>query len=190
MNANNVTAATNRLISQQSLDFMQNANAKEGVEYHWTWEYARELWAYHNSVFATLDDKAEDIVKYLGGGTGLFVLGVLAKVDINNYYLAWWSLPAVVLALVAVLLALWSKKVGPFPNLPTVQNAVAYAEDKKNAREATAAFLGQWNLACEGAKAVCDRKAILVERGAYLVYAAMFSLLLPLVVAAYWPPPH
>jgi hypothetical protein len=64
--------------------FRDNPDPKDGVNYSWVSEYAKALWEYRNGVFDKLDEKSESIIKYLGGGTGLFTLGVLAKIDAGN----------------------------------------------------------------------------------------------------------
>jgi hypothetical protein len=174
---------------QKALAFLSEAKPKEGVEYGWVGDYAKDLWAHRLAVKAVLDEKAEAIIRYLGGGTGLFALGVLAKVDSSNVYLAACSIPAVVCALAAIGVAIWSRKPTAYPNLPTVQVAKEeYADVFKVPSPAVGEFLGQWNLACESARLVSLDKARWVERAYYLAYASMLFLLLPLFVAVIRPP--
>jgi hypothetical protein len=168
---------------QRAHAFMENSTAKEGVDYKWALDYAKGLWEYRNKVFAGLEEKAESIVKYLGGGTGLFTLGAIAKVDPSNVAVALCSIPAVVCALVAVGLALWSKIPGPFPGLPTVENAKRYADEHPTETGAIAAFLGQWGLLCEDARLSCERKARRVELAGWTAFGALSLLLVPLAVA-------
>jgi hypothetical protein len=176
---------------KRALEFMEAATAKEGVEdYKWVLDYAKGLWEYRNKVFALLDEKAEGIIKYLGGGTGLFAIAALAKVDSSNNYIAFWTLPAIVVALVAILLALLSKAPGPFPSPPTIENAKQYADGLKTEQAAIAAFLGQLNLACEKARLICECKAKVVGCAVIATYTALALLLVPLLVAISQPPPH
>jgi hypothetical protein len=72
---------------KRAVEFMHESTAKDGVEYKWVWEYAKELWELRSKVFNVLDDKADGIIKYLGGGTGLFAIGLLAKADSTSSYL-------------------------------------------------------------------------------------------------------
>jgi hypothetical protein len=167
--------------------FMETASACEGADYKWVLDYAKGLWEYRNKTFNLLDEKAESVIKYLGGGAGLFAIGALAKIDATNSYIAFWAIPAVVCALAAILLAMLSKSPGPFPGLPTIQNAKAYADDLKNEGTAIAAFLGQWNLACEKARLICERKASFVVAAVACAYVALVLLVVPLLVAIYKP---
>jgi hypothetical protein len=167
--------------------FMGSAAAKENAEYKWVLDYAKGLWEYRNKVFVSLDEKAESIIKYLGGGTGLFALGALAKVDTSNNYIAFSALPAIGAALLAILFALLSKMPSAFPGLPAVKEAKECADDLETENAATGAFLGQWNYACEMARLVCGRKARRIAWATGFAYVSLSLLLLPLLVAIYYP---
>jgi hypothetical protein len=174
-------------VHQEVIDFLNNAKAAEGAEYGWTFEYAKTLWEYRNKTFAGLDEKAESIIRYLGGGTGLFAIGAIAKVETSSRWIAASALPAIICALVAIYFAFRSKKPDPFPGMPSIQKAKAYADDLKNDNEAKAAFLGQWNAVCEHARLICDRKAVDVYRASVLAFVALTLLILPLLTAIFIP---
>jgi hypothetical protein len=173
---------------KQALEFMKYVGPKQGAEYGWVFDYAKILWEYRNRVFVSLDEKADSIIKYLGGGTGLFALGVLAKVDGSNWYIAVAAMPAVACALLAILFAILARRPSAFPGLSTVETAKDYADAEESSSAALAGFLGQWNLACEAVRLICQRKASRVEVAAWFTYAALVLLAIPLLVAVHYPP--
>src|SRR5262249_7329045 len=62
--------SSGQVISQ--LEFSKEVRPIENADYKWLLDYARLLWDECNKTFASLDEKAENIIRYLGGGTGLF----------------------------------------------------------------------------------------------------------------------
>lgn len=178
----------NSEIGRQAVALLTTVKAEKDAEYKWVSDYAKIVWDDYNKACAALDEKAESIIKYLGGGTGLFVLGVLSKVDASNRHIAAWTLPAIACALIAMFLAMRAKKPAAYPCLPPVRQAKTYADSHKIEGTATAIFLAQWNLACEKAQFSCDRKAALVARAAYAAYSTLILLLIPLTVTLIWPP--
>jgi hypothetical protein len=174
---------------QDALRFMQDFEAKDGVDYEWVSDYANGLWDHRVKIYSTLDDKADAIIRYLGGGTGLFALGVLAKVEPANAYLVYWSMPAVLSALVSLFFAARVKIPSFAPSAPTVKQAIVeFADADATPKKAKAEFLGHLHLACEDMKLVCNRKAAWLEWATRLYIAALFLLAMPLAVAAYCPP--
>src|SRR5215208_5555830 len=64
--------------------FKTTAEAEPDADYGWAWEYARDAYDRKMAVRDSLDDKASDIIKYLGGGAGLFTLAALLNVKPEN----------------------------------------------------------------------------------------------------------
>jgi hypothetical protein len=85
-------------------------------------------------------------------------------------------------------LALWSRKPGAFPALPSIKKAMKFADDYKKEERALAAFAGHWHVACERAKLVCQRKSFYIKTSAYYLFATLVLLLVPVVVSIIWPP--
>jgi len=172
----------------RALEFTEASKPLEAVNYKWLADYAKLLWDEQKKVFATLDDKAESIVRYLSGGTGLFAFGLLAKVSVTNQHIAVCAVPALGCALVAILLAMLTKKPMAFPRLPPVRQAKTYADFYKQEEAAIGSFLGQWNLACEEAEIACEKKARLLGWAMIASYVSLALLLLPIAVALLIPP--
>jgi hypothetical protein len=169
-----------------AVSFMQGLQAKEGVEYSWVFDYAKALWAERSGEFTSLDNKADAIIKYLGGGLGLFSIGVLAKVDVSNAYLVLWTMPTIVCAVASIFLAAWARKPNPAPTLPPVEAAISCAEEEKDDKKSRTIFLGQWNLICEGLRLANRDKAWLLELATLFYCLALALLALPMLAAAYF----
>jgi hypothetical protein len=172
-----------------ALAFMQQARAKDNIEYKWVYDYGKDLWEYENSHFESFNERADSIIKYLGTGTGLLALGLLAKADHTNVHILWWSIPSLICALVAIGLAACSKRPFDVPSIPAVKQAKEYADGYATERESIAAFVGQWHLACEKMKLASDKKADAFDLSLKLYIWAVVLLLLP-VFAALISPPH
>jgi hypothetical protein len=174
---------------QDAMQFMRGVVAREGVDYTWVWEYAKERWDYLVKDNAVIENKAASIVNYLGGGTGLFAIGILSKIDSSNTFLVWWTLPALLCAVLSVIVAILVKKPAITAALPTIANAKMYADDFASSKEkATTVFLGQWYLACTDLKLISDRKARLTEIATWLFCIAVALLFLPVIIGALHPP--
>jgi hypothetical protein len=176
---------------RKAIEFLNKLDKEEASadkSYTWTADYARQLWDGGVKIFSTIDEKADSIIKYLGGGTGIFALGIIAKIDSHNYYLAWLCAPSILCSLLAIYLAICARRPRGVPSLPPISQAFKFAEDYQNPTSAQRAFLGHWNLACIDMDLVCTRKAHLLEVAMKFYFAALGFLILPLLVAAAYPP--
>ncbi len=171
--------------------FKQNFEPKDGCDYKWAIEYAKESYQRLDQTFRYLDEKADAIIKYLGGGTAVVTVAALATV---NHYSAWLPillLPSLGCALAAIALANSARRPRTHPSPPPVTEAVNYAEAYSDKAEAT--FLGLWHQCCEGLDVVNAIKAKRVDCAGRCYWWALFCLLLPALVWPIWnvtsPPP-
>lgn len=168
---------------EKAVRFMETAEAKDGVNYDAATAYAKDLWAEKVKIFDAVDSKADGVIRYLGGGVALFTLGVLAKVDHDNYLVALAAVPAVLCAVVAVGLASFARRPTDVPALPTVEAVKACVDHYEDEDKAKGALLGQWHLACEGMRLVGCAKAYWLEWAVKFYCAAIVLLVFPLGVA-------
>ena len=143
-------------------------------------KYGEDLWKFRNDVFKALDEKADSIIKYLGGGTGLFALGVIAKADTSNAWLIKWVLPSLVLAILSVGFAIWARFPKETPGLPSVKDLVIGYLDK--VPDEMSQFVWQWHYACVHMKIVCDNKGWWIMLSSWAYCGAIACLCLPVVV--------
>src|SRR5208337_1808625 len=128
--------------------FKQEIQPEKEVNYDWVWDYACET---HNHIwerYKELDNKANDIIKYLGGGVGLFTVGTIANISSQNVWLVVCAIPSFLVSLASIFFAVLALQPNPVKLPPTVESAYNYANDYKETGKAT--FLGQWHLVITG----------------------------------------
>jgi hypothetical protein len=171
---------------QAAQRFKETFTPQAGVDYRWVVEHAKATFEHLNRVRAVLDDKANDIIKYVGGGTGLFTLGALASITTRDAYLVAWALPAMGFAFLSVLLAAAARKPSAALGPPDISGATDYAHTYKTRAEAY--FLGQWEPICTACRLANARKAAFVTWATRCYVGALGLLFLPVVVGFLNPP--
>lgn len=167
--------------------FSETIQPLENTEYDWVFAYSKDLYDKYRAIYKDLDDKANEIIKYLGGGTGLFTLAVLLNITPRNAVIVGWTLPSFLLSIISVYLAMKSRQPHVTCLPPTAKNAFGYANYYGTSRNAQAAFIGEWHRACEGMKLRIDDKAGWVKWATGSFFLAILGLLLPLIVALSLP---
>jgi hypothetical protein len=152
------------------------------VKYDWVVGYAKDEYARAVEVFKRLDDKAAVVANYLGAGTGLLTLGSVAGVAsaTASPWIVLAALPAVALAMLALVCASAARRTAFRPAPPTIKDAIDYAEYFGDRAEIH--FLGLWHLTVEMMYPVLNRKAHLVNRSVSFFVWAVLALSLPLAV--------
>lgn len=163
-------------------EWRQTFSPKEGVNYSWVSEYAEECYNTLNATFASLDEKADSIIRHLTGGAGLFALGAIGLASQSNpgAWAALSALPALSAALWAVKLAISVRSPKATCSPPNVQGAVHYAEGF--GEQAKSAFLGQWHECCESLAVVVSEKSRKLKSAYQWYLGALLLLLLPFIV--------
>jgi hypothetical protein len=171
---------------REARDFRNTLEPGDGIDYDWVWGYAKELHERQAKIYTTLDDKADAVIRYLGGGVGLLALGTLAAARVGDGKLLLWLLPTVVLALLSIVFAVRARRPGAAPGLPKVNQAIDHAN--KYSEKAKATFLGQLHVLCEGLRMTCVRKARLLTVATWLYLLSLATLALPIVavIVARW----
>jgi hypothetical protein len=164
-----------------ALDFAKKVRINEAQHYDWVWEYSKDLWTHRVKVIGLIDEKAESIIKYLGGGLGIVSLGIIA-IPTTMMHLALWMLPAIFCAIVSIAYALYARWPKDMPALPSIKEAIEYTDHYIDNDNAKAHFLGQWNLACEGIRLFSSIKAKNVEWAMKLCLISISLLSLPIIV--------
>lgn len=152
-------------------------------DYKWAIEYAKESYQRLEKTFQYLDEKADAIIKYLGGGTAVVTLAALTTVNRYSAWLPILLLPSLVCALRAIALALSVRQPTNHPSLPRVTTAIDYVHAYHEAEET---MLGFWHECCEGLDLVNGEKAKRVDAAGLYYYRALFCLLIPLIVWPIW----
>ena len=162
--------------------FLNSVTPKPGVDYTVALEHAKSVWEGEQKAYELLEAKADSIIRYLGGGTTLFTLGILSKIDASNYWIAVAALVPIAMALVAIRFAVRAMTPAPAPSLPSVQTVKeVYLDATDSEMEAVGALLGQWNLACVDMRLVNELKAQHVTTATAFYFGAIVSLTAPLL---------
>ena len=168
---------------ENAIKFKDTIDPKDGIDYEWVLEYAKYQFDRADRLYKELDDKANDIIKYLGGGTGLFTLAAIFNTTPQRLSVILASIPAFLLALVAVALAARARQPNPAREPPSIKGAYGFAEHFKNAKLAQAGFIGQWHATCEGMHLAIKAKGERVQHATRFYVWAIVSLAIPIVVA-------
>jgi hypothetical protein len=162
--------------------FKLNIEPKPGADYEWVWEYAKFQFERADAIYKDLDNRAHDIIKYLGGGTGLLTFGALANVDHRNVWVVVSAIPAFLCAIVSIALAARARQPNPTWEPPPIDSAFRFAGEYKEG-EAKPHFLGQWHLTCELMYLAVQAKSKRIAYATMFYVLAIVLLAIPIVVA-------
>jgi hypothetical protein len=172
---------------QEALEYMRIAAGSADTDYEWVAEYAKVRWEELNEEYEAISEKADSIIKYLGGGAGLLALGLIAKGEHLNPGLILAAAPSMLAAIAAIVCAVNIRRPRWMPSLPPVRDAAEVAAAMPTKNESLAVFLGQWHLACQAMRIVCDQQSDRLH-GVYRLYVWAVALLaIPVFVATGLP---
>lgn len=164
-------------------EFKETFEPKGEIDYEWILGYSKDIYDRSLEIYKELDDKANDIIKYLGGGTGIFTLAVLANIKIDNVFLVACVIPSFLCALLSIFFACLARKPNPVKTLPSIRSAIEYAESDETKKRSDFYFLGQWHLVCEGVDLAVKLKSKRVTWATWLFFWSIALLLVPLIFA-------
>lgn len=166
-------------------EFKNDAEAKPDRDYGWVWDYAKDAYERKMAVRDSHDNKAAEIIKYIGGGAGLLTLASLLKVEPETKFVLAWAFPSFVFTLISLFFAMLARKPNHTYFPPTIAGAKRYADYFETEREATAAFIGQWHYAAEALSVANGLMADRVEMSIKMLFVAVSLLLLPIGAAIF-----
>ncbi len=144
--------------------FKLTIEPKQDVSYEWLWDYASDKFKRAQQTYKDLDDKAGDIIKYLGGGTGIFALATLANMTTANYCVIISATPSFVFALISIFLAASTRRPVRLPNHQRSGSHIDTQSDTKKKRNPRLRSLGNGILpakACFGPTKLRDCESTL-----------------------------
>lgn len=153
------------------------------AEYGWVAGYAKDCYEREMATRDALDTKASEIIKYLGGGAGLFTLTALLSANDKKIHIVGWAIPSFVATISALFFAVRARQPNDVVYPPDVSWAKEYADHYKTENSAVAAFSGQWHLAHQSLRAVTTWMAGLVQASIWCFFLAIFLLVLPVLAA-------
>jgi len=168
---------------RKAVEFEETFTPHSDRDYDWVWTYASENFGRLETMYKDLDSKADSIIRYLGGGTGLVTLGAIATISKETAPIVLWMVPSVLIALAAIVFAARARVPVKTPFPPSVEGAVKYVNAFD--QQAKDTFLGQWHLTCEAMRLAIREKAWGVKWATRLFTLALTTLLLPFISAAW-----
>ena len=174
--------AENRAKYEEAKRFRQEFMPEENLDYDWVFEYAKEKYDKMLKNLEQLDDKADALIKYLGGGTAFVAFGAIVGAGRGNALAILLMAPSVMLALWAIAYAIRPRLPTPTPVPPKVDEAVSYAEAFRDRGKYY--FIGQWHETCQLLGSIITAKAARIIIASKYYYRALLFLLLPVLI---WP---
>lgn len=175
-------SAEDRAKCEEAQKFSQEFLAEKNLNYDWVFEYAQDKYAKMLKNLEHLDDKADAIIKYLGGGTAFVAFGAIVGASRGNALAILLMVPSVVLALWAIRYAIHARLPTQIPVPPRVDEALSYAEAFRDQGKYT--FIGQWHETCQLLDIIVTAKAANIISASKYYYRALLFLLLPVLI---WP---
>jgi hypothetical protein len=171
-------------------EFNERHRPQDQVDYKWLFDHAKALFADCDKDFDALDGKAEKLITGLGSGAGLVTIGSLAGLanGVIDARIVAALLPAFVLSLVSIGLALRARSPQDMAFPPSVESAVDHAHHYLTEDKAKGSLLGQWHVAVEVMRAAAASKAKWVGRATWAFFFAVCALIVPLAAAFCLPP--
>ena len=150
-------------------------------------DYGKQEYDRLYDVFNKLDEKANEIIKYLGGGTALASLASIVSIKPEQTALIYWLMPAFFMSIVSIGYAFWARR--PIKNYPmpssAYDNANIVIHFKDDAEKAIPFLVSMWSLCTIKAHHINECKGRLVANS-YLCYLIAVAFLgLPLVAMAW-----
>jgi hypothetical protein len=165
---------------KEAAHFRETITPVQETDYEWAYDYSKEMYERYLKVYKDLDDKANEIVKYLGGGAGLFTLGVILNVRPETAGIVGYAIPSFLVALAAACIASTARLPALVCLPPDPETAFDYANRFASREIAKGAFIGEWHLASVGMKLAIDTKAKRVRLATWTFFGAIFLLIFPM----------
>lgn len=173
---------------REAVEFWQKFQQKDGVDYAVVQKYARELFERYDKADKALDEKADTIIKYLGGGSALIAFGALMtiKTDSRNTCLLGvvallCLIPSLILASRAIANAVKVRWPRSSATLLPVKFAVKMAEHYKEPEKIDLNLWLMFHPICEAYHFRNTRKAELVRVAHQYYLGAVTLLVLPVI---------
>lgn len=100
-------------------------------DYKWVLDYAVREYEMASLRLESLDGKADTLIGYLGAGAGLVSIGIAYSTGQHKSSVLVAAIPALLLLLFAILLALVARLPSKFPSPPHAKDALEYANKEK-----------------------------------------------------------
>ncbi|OAI40493.1 hypothetical protein AYO40_00740 [Planctomycetaceae bacterium SCGC AG-212-D15] len=178
---------------KEALTYYQEFEHKEDVDYSGLVQYALDLNDRFEATDKLLDEKADSIIKYLGGGSALVTFGALMSIKadttmncITGIVIIIFFIPSLVCALLAVYKAIHVRRPRTAATPPDVKMALGIAEAYKNVNDFRLNALLIYYPITEAGHYRILQKGKLVSAAHRCYLSAMMLVSLPIVGLLLW----
>lgn len=172
-------------LGQEYLDahnFKNSFRPRDETDYTWVAEYAQIVYTRLDQADQTLDSKADALIRVLGGGAGLLTLGMVANIAKLSGPVVFALGIALAFALASICFAALARLPRETFLPPSIAWALTYAD--AYGMKASAQFLAQWHLTCEGMRLLVRAKSLYVKYATWLAILCFGAVALSFLVAA------
>ncbi len=166
--------------------FRNEAIPEVGADYEWVWAYARENIERAYKIYGDLDNKANEIIKYLGGGAGILTAASLLSIREDHAWIYLCFTPALLSSLVSVFFAVLARQPNPVYLPPSVEAAFKIASAAKSGETSRAAMIGPLNVVYKSLLVVIGIKAARVQYATWWFFFTLAILLVAMIVVSLW----
>jgi len=114
---------------RSAVKFSDDYEPKADRDYKWALDYSIKEYEQASLRVETLDSKADTLIGYLGAGSGLVSIGLAYGLGQGKAKVLIAAIPALLLLLVAIVLALVARIPSKFPSLPYAKDALEMKTD-------------------------------------------------------------
>ncbi len=170
----------------KAIAFRDEAIPEEGADYEWVWAYTRENIERAYKIYGDLDNKANELIKYLGGGAGILTAASLLSVREDHAWIYLCFAPALLSSLVSVFFAVLARQPHPVHLPPSVEDAFGMASNVGSGETARAAFIGPLYVVYKSLLIVIENKARRVQYATWWFFCTLAVLLLAMIGVSLW----
>lgn len=148
-------------------------------------DYGKQEYDRIYDTFNKLDEKANEIIKYLGGGTALVSVGTLIALKPDSLSLIYWIIPSFLASLASITYAFLARAPMRYDTPSKVCGFLKLAIHIKDVDKATGMMAPVWDVLIKKATLINEFKGKLIKRSYLWYITAIGLLILPLMRASF-----
>lgn len=168
-------------MSNEPEEYMPTEQELEASQHKWLIDYAKLKYQYTLNRWDSLENKADQLVRYLGGSIPILLGAVIVSTDKLSIGSTLSIIPTILLLIASMILAVASRRIKIAFEPACVAEAQKYVAFYKNAAIAEFEFVSEWKNAIDKQDIACDEKAEWLQWSFNALLSAIVCVVLPLV---------
>ena len=148
------------------------------------WAYARESIERAYKIYGDLDNKANELIKYLGGGAGILTAASLLTIREDHAWIYLYFAPALLSSLVSAFFAVLARKPNRVSLPPSIEDAFKIASTARTGETGRAAMIGPLHLVYESLQIANQIKSSRVQYATWWFFSTLVMLLVTMLGVA------